>query len=1424
MYKITNFLSIMLLLLCATAAKAQSQIPGELDLSTTVVDAGTGNLHDGAGWDGSKLDWMTKGNMATIKFENTKDGAKFKILSYGGTNQNQVVVGFSILDSKGNVVYDQTTEPYASGGFTDKKKNASLPVTDALAAGQYELMLYYDNLDEGGSLTVNITKIEFIDADEYVEDEPTPTPGGVGLNVPCDLDLSKAVLTTLAGSTSFHYMADGDENCPRLDYPHPGDVATFKIKASKAMAYKMSFNYATPMDGMFMTWVIKDTNGQVVYNEMFNIDPTGAPGDFWTIYKDFDNSPETPVLPAGDYTFIMYYNVDKQGNIVNGSYDGAENGNFHINIKRITFAVAGAGSTVDIDLSTIDTSASQGNKTLHYMAEGDENCPRLDYPSAGDVGQFKLNLPKESAYKMDFNYATPMDGMFMTWILTNAEGQEVYNKMFNIDPTGAPGDFWTIYKDFDNIPVTDVLPAGQYTLTMKYNIDQQGNIIKGSYDGAENGNFHINIKRITFKAVKESGEDTDERVLYSWEGAEAGATEKGGKAVASDGQSVNYLNGDYWTIRVNKKKADIESENITITLDEPLQADDEIAITAYRNKDTDANGNLYILFDNGTAIDEEGDVKWNNIHAGGGAQQPNTNIYSVGKGAGSKTLKIARSTAGTNVFIIKIEITRGNGNSGNNNEQPADDLPLQTLTIDGVAVDADVRTAINSGDAYTATQSGRIYTALPRVEATNLDGTTPHVTSTLNGTTATYTIEASDRTYTLSVEGIHLYQRGDRDEDYTMVYSTAGKMAYQPEGQWTEGWTDGLYNLRTTNLDGWGNAQFKFNAADNLVEVPAGVVVKTFSLERYGANYGDGQGLTAISSEGASFLVPTKHGFTRGGRDTLTVIVENHQPGAPIAFTLTGGQQPYAQLHLVIEKTNPGNAPKVISQSVNANRNHAVVTVRFDREMSPCTVQFQGREYVSGNGAVLSFGIDGLNYASHYDFTIPAGAAVDMFGNKTAEDITVGIDTGTRQAVQKKTFDYVVGTPEEFTAAIKAIGNSNKTDLERVTIFLKDGDYNFGANNEQRLNRGNVSLIGQSRNGVTIRGVRDGISNPILNLRDREGFYLQDMTLQNDHDFGRNEGVIQAVAVYGGNKTIMKNVRMNGNQDTQVTGERAYFDRCEIHGMVDFICGGGNNFYDQCDLVIENRGGCVIAAPNNSPEWGYVFSGCTIRAAENAPLATNGSYHLGRPWQPVPRIYYINTRMELLPADAGWTSMGTMETHFYEYGSTDKNGNLIDLSVRRNSPTSTNTYTPTITAEEAKRFTVINVLGGTDGWVPTDYTELPAAPQVMLTDGCLISWPDDDQVRCWVIFRDGQYVTNTTDTSYLATNDGIYTIRSANEMGGLSTGEARVAVGVADRINASQHLTPNTQHPTPIHNLAGQRVDANYRGLVISEGRALLQK
>lgn len=151
--------------------------------------------------------------------------------------------------------------------------------------------------------------------------------------------------------------------------------------------------------------------------------------------------------------------------------------------------------------------------------------------------------------------------------------------------------------------------------------------------------------------VKGTGEAPSEgTVIFSFfEGAFTGGT------VVGNGADEGKVSKE---ITVSSKKANIETDNITITLDEALKEGDVIKMTGYRKKDTDANGTLYILFETGEVIDEGSEVKWNNVHENVG-QQPNTNSYDVNdKAAGSKSIKLARSKSGTNVFIQKIEIIR----------------------------------------------------------------------------------------------------------------------------------------------------------------------------------------------------------------------------------------------------------------------------------------------------------------------------------------------------------------------------------------------------------------------------------------------------------------------------------------------------------------------------------------------------------------------------------------------------------------------------------------------------------------------------------------------------------------------------------------------------------------------------------------------
>ena len=713
-------------------------------------------------------------------------------------------------------------------------------------------------------------------------------------------------------------------------------------------------------------------------------------------------------------------------------------------------------------------------------------------------------------------------------------------------------------------------------------------------------------------------------------------------------------------------------------------------------------------------------------------------------------------------------------------------LALGSVTIDNEAVSSALLSAIkNNGDSYTL--SGNMYTAVPVVSAKFNSGASATVTSVVNGTNVTYTLSSGeDFASTLIIEGVHLYA-ATGEEDTATIKNGEGELTKELT---KDVWTNGVYTLTTTSLDGGMNGKFKLNGKDYTLTVPADVVVKQFIIKDFSNNYAGRtvDHLVSVSSEGATTYIPTKNNCwheSEGSPYDLVVNIENHQAGKPIAFSFSQrAGQPLGWFQLTITHENPKTAPVKTAESVTINDNDAVVALTFDRVIvNDVTATISGDTVTAqGGAATLYFPIWDLAYGTNNKLTIAAGVVKDTYNNATKTDIEVAVNIPAKEAVNMAEYDYVVSTIEELTKAIDSVNASNTSaTAARKIIFLKNGDYDLGEAvgkgiSLARITGYNVSLIGESRDGVIIHGKTDGISNPVLNLRDRTGFYLQDLTVRNDYDYGLEVLKGVAVAIYGGDKTIMKNVRMLSNQDTQVTGHRAYFEDCDIHGTVDFICGGGDNYYYRTDLVLENRKGNVIAAPSTiaSHRWGYVFDHCTIKPREGATLVTDSSYYLGRPWQNEPRANFLHTTMEVLPAAAGWTSMSTLPTHFYEYDSRDGSNAVVDLSGRKNSPTSTNSYTPVLTAEKAAAFTVHNVLGGTDAWDAAAMATQVAAPAGVTLNGEVMTWKAVEDAMLYVVLKDGEFLAQTTDTTYSLTESGQYTVKAANRFGGLGAASTSV--------------------------------------------------
>lgn len=544
---------------------------------------------------------------------------------------------------------------------------------------------------------------------------------------------------------------------------------------------------------------------------------------------------------------------------------------------------------------------------------------------------------------------------------------------------------------------------------------------------------------------------------------------------------------------------------------------------------------------------------------------------------------------------------------------------------------------------------------------------------------------------------------------------------------------------------------------------------------------------------------------------------------------------------------NDQEAPSLISFTPNNGAQHVkregTVTMSFNKN-----VLLLGKAELNGQqldgevlGSRITFPYSGLDSNTEYTFTLPAGSISNENNVANADAITITFKTVARQTVAtKKAFDFVVGTDG---TADEAMAAANASTADRYYIFVPDGQWEMQGNTTGAGKKTNVqktvSIIGQSRDGAVLWNDDEsedgwGISTTsTLNLQG-EHSYLQDITLKNWRGQGDTQkGVAVALSEKGYN--IYKNVAIWGNQDTYVSAGTNYWEGGQICGSVDYICGAGNIWFEGTELL-NTRAGSVITAPRTeeTEQWGYVFNNCSIGSYYNSETVTsglnsiceNGGYTFGRPWQSAPRTTMLNTICNVLPSDAGWQGMGNnLAFHFNEFGSVSRTGRPLDLSGRSvagvNQDNPECDTDPVLTQAEAATFTLDAVMGS--DFIPTQYTEQCEAPVVTLSESTL-SWTDDPYALCYVIFKDGEYIDNVTDAKYSITEDGNYTVRAANEMGGLGA-ESNTTIVTAIKGITSDELSDasSVKNNSQLFNIAGQRVSKSYKGIVIVGGKKYIQ-
>lgn len=91
-----------------------------------------------------------------------------------------------------------------------------------------------------------------------------------------------------------------------------------------------------------------------------------------------------------------------------------------------------------------------------------------------------------------------------------------------------------------------------------------------------------------------------------------------------------------------------------------------------------------------------------------------------------------------------------------------------------------------------------------------------------------------------------------------------------------------------------------------------------------------------------------------------------------------------------------------------------------------------------------------------------------------------------------------------------------------------------------------------------------------------------------------------------------------------------------------------------------------------------------------------------------------------------------------------------------------------LSADEAAGYTYENIIAR-EGWNPKQYMQTPGTTMATL-DGTTLSWNAIDGAAGYLIFVNGVYLAQTTETSVSVTTaaDGVYTVRGVGHYGSIS--------------------------------------------------------
>uniref|UniRef100_A0A5B6ZFC8 Pectinesterase n=1 Tax=Davidia involucrata TaxID=16924 RepID=A0A5B6ZFC8_DAVIN len=275
-----------------------------------------------------------------------------------------------------------------------------------------------------------------------------------------------------------------------------------------------------------------------------------------------------------------------------------------------------------------------------------------------------------------------------------------------------------------------------------------------------------------------------------------------------------------------------------------------------------------------------------------------------------------------------------------------------------------------------------------------------------------------------------------------------------------------------------------------------------------------------------------------------------------------------------------------------------------------------------------------------------------------------------------------------------------KKGASRFVIYVKAGEYVENVIFDK--SKWNVMIYGDGKTQTIVSGSLNFVDGtPTFSTATfaavGKGFIAKDMGFRNTAGASKH----QAVAFRSGSDlSVFYRCSFDAFQDTLYAhSNRQFYRDCDITGTIDFIFGNAAVVFQSCNIKprqpLSNQFVTITAQGKKdvNQATGISIQKCTMTPLDNLTAPT----YLGRPWKDYSTTVIMQTNIGSFLRPSGWiewvSNVDPPTTIFYaEYQNTGP-GSSVDNRVKWAG------YKPSITADQASKFTVQSFIQGSD-WLP----------------------------------------------------------------------------------------------------------------------------